>query len=186
MEVNGSNPPNAGINNRSSDDSNVDDPKNGLANEHKVKDLEKKLKSLEPEEEEHNFGTTMIHSLIETIEFVLGTISNTASYLRLWALSLAHGQLSEVFFNLSFHQFTTVFNSDSMATTIIMAVLSYYFFWSATFGIILCMDSLECFLHCLRLHWVEYMNKFYKGDGYLFKPYSFKDILNGVIEGNEE
>ena len=120
-------------------------------------------------EEEHGFGEILIHQAIETIEFVLGMVSNTASYLRLWALSLAHSELA------------TVFWEKAMLSTLNMnffaAFIGFGVFAGTTFGVLLMMDVRECFLHALRLHWVEFQNKFFKADGVRFAPYSFKQVI---------
>jgi len=122
------------------------------------------------EEHPHSVGEIFIHQMIETIEYVLGTVSNTASYLRLWALSLAHSQLAKVFFDY------TVGVSLNSANYIAL-FLAFYVFMGVSFGVLMCMDLMEAFLHDLRLHWVEFQNKFYKGEGYLFRPYSFHKMF---------
>lgn len=114
----------------------------------------------------HSFGELMVDQFIETIEYLLGSISNTASYLRLWALSLAHGQLSKVFYTMILS--SAIKDSTSIISSTITLVIGFVMFFVITFAVILIMDSMECFLHGLRLHWVEFQNKFFKGDGLPF------------------
>ena len=68
-----------------------------------------------------------------------------------------------------------------MLTTLNMnffaAFIGFGIFAATTFSVLLMMDVLECFLHALRLHWVEFQNKFFKADGVRFAPYSFKDVI---------
>eukprot|EP01034_Spumella_vulgaris_P021404 gene21404-27434_t len=120
---------------------------------------------------EFNFGEIFIHQAIETIEFVLGMVSNTASYLRLWALSLAHTELATVFWEKAMVSMIATNNP-------IAIFVGYAVFAAVTFSVLLCMDVLECFLHALRLHWVEFQNKFYRADGYRFQPFDFKAIID--------
>lgn len=123
------------------------------------------------------FGEILIHQIIETIEFVLGTVSHTASYLRIWALSLAHQQLSDVFYKKTLGMGLVAAPNPILGAFMVWFLFGAWFL--VTVLVLLMMDVLECFLHTLRLHWVEFQSKFYKNTGTSFRPY---DILAVVME----
>ncbi|CAH2071600.1 unnamed protein product, partial [Iphiclides podalirius] len=104
--------------------------------------------------EEEPFSEIMIHQAIHTIEYVLSTISHTASYLRLWALSLAHADL-------------LLQDALKVATEIVLVTRNASVEWHFR----------NANLNKTRISRVEFMSKFYAGLGYIFQPFCFKTIL---------
>ena len=84
-------------------------------------------------------------------------------------MSLAHAQLSKVFFDMCLL-------GSIQSGSIIGMMVGFFLLANITLGVLMGMDLLECTLHTLRLHWVEFQSKFYHADGYAFQPFSFKYI----------
>jgi len=91
--------------------------------------------------------------MIEMIEFVLGAVTNTASCLRLWALSLEHSQLTDVIYE---KVFLAAVDKAADPDTGLAAADFYWFVGFAvwlfcTVAVLRIMESLSAVLHALRL-----------------------------------
>jgi len=143
--------------------------------QHKQSAKYKELDDDDGHEGGFSFGDAFIHQAIHTIEFVLGSISNTASYLRLWALSLAHSQLAELF-----KEMILVGAGINMglgpAAQWIMTFFCFGAWAIISFVVLMVMENLSSFLHALRLQWVEFQNKFFYGDGQKYSPFDFERL----------
>jgi len=56
--------------------------------------------------------------------------------------------------------------------------IGFYVWASATLAVLLMMDVMEVMLHTVRLHWVEFMSKFFEGEGYAYTAFSFESAIH--------
>ncbi|MHA1561902.1 MAG: V-type ATPase 116kDa subunit family protein [Promethearchaeota archaeon] len=91
------------------------------------------------------------------IEVFIESLGHTLSFCRLAALFLTHTALNSMFLELGGVE-NGHFPLSSIPLIIIGTLLT------------LSIEGLLVMIHCLRLHWIELLPKFYSGDGILFKP----------------
>ncbi|MBY9015085.1 MAG: hypothetical protein KGD68_05265 [Candidatus Lokiarchaeota archaeon] len=96
-----------------------------------------------------------------SVEVFIESLGHTLSFCRLAALFLAHTALSTMFLDLA-----GVENGNFPLETIPLIVVGTI--------LILCIEGLIVMVHCLRLHWIELIPKFYSAKGILFQPISIK------------
>ncbi|MHA2408302.1 MAG: V-type ATPase 116kDa subunit family protein, partial [Candidatus Ranarchaeia archaeon] len=97
-----------------------------------------------------------------SVEIFIESLGHTLSFCRLAALFLTHTALSSMFLDLAGVE-NGYFPLSSIPIIAIGAILS------------LSIEGLLVMVHCLRLHWIELLPKYYSAKGILFEPINLKN-----------
>ncbi|NHJ13017.1 MAG: hypothetical protein EAX95_05035 [Candidatus Thorarchaeota archaeon] len=132
------------------------------------------------------------------LESVIGMISHTVSYARIFALNTVHVILSGVFFSMIPALLYIPFPEVSLFGVEIIphevhseiAGAPPYAHLPLLGGIIGTfivgiLEGLLAFMHTLRLHFVEWFSKFYHAGGVAFAPFKLKRIYTSPITAKE-
>jgi V/A-type H+-transporting ATPase subunit I len=102
-----------------------------------------------------------LDGLMHFVEQMISTVSNTVSYLRILALSLAHSIISSLVLEVGGHNLLVAIIGSLPA---------------------IALEGLIVFIHSTRLMWVEWFSKFYHGKG---TPFKAKVLFDWEIYGLE-
>ena len=131
--------------------------------------------------------------VVHLLESVIGMISHTVSYARIFALNTVHIILSSVFItmlpaivNIYFPPFSLfgveiipeVVQTAHYTGPAVMPLLGA-FIGTLIVGI---LEGLLGFMHTLRLHFVEWFSKFYHAGGIEFKPFKANRLHTAKID----
>lgn len=126
----------------------------------------KKIIQGDEEEEDHD---SLLNYVVETMEFSIGLISNSSSYLRIWAINMAHGELSKVTFDL------TIRIDEFSIVSLISSIIKLPIFLASTIFILVGLEGMSATLNAMRLNWIEFNSKFFKANGRKFQPLGVED-----------
>lgn len=94
-----------------------------------------------------------------------GLLANTLSYLRIMAVGVAGVKIAEIGNEMGFHAMADAASSGDIITAILCFVI-----WIGVQVFALALGLLSPSIHAVRLHFVEWMGKFYDGSGQEFSP----------------
>lgn len=105
-----------------------------------------------------------------------GLLANTLSYLRIMAVGVAGVKIAEIGNDMGFASMT-----DAVSAGDYVMVPLFFFLWIGVQLFAIALGLLSPSIHAARLHFVEWMGKFYDGSGRAYSPLGGQPLH---VEGN--